>query len=42
MVEFVDRIVDYTADHIYESSLNLEWSNFDELNNSFDKDNDDI
>jgi len=35
VVEFVDRIVDYTADHIYESSLNLEWSNFDELNNFY-------
>ena len=35
VVEFVDRIVDYTADHIYESSLNLDWSNFDELNNFY-------
>lgn len=35
VVEFVDRIVDHTADHIYESSLNLEWSNFDELNNFY-------
>ncbi len=35
VVEFRDRILDYTADHIYESSLNLEWSNFDELNNFY-------
>jgi hypothetical protein len=35
VVEFVDRIVDYTADHIYESILKLDWDNFDELNDFY-------